>query len=167
MFIYLLKNFASLFKLAQGEYIAPERIENIICRNQYIAQAYVEGDSLESSIVAIVVPDRETLTPWAKLNGLLPKDGQTSLDFFADLCKDPKVKTMLQKEITNLGSAGTKELKGFEIPRDIHVESEEFSIANGLLTPTFKLRREAGKKHYAAKISQMYQNIKSDSPNNE
>lgn len=36
-----------IFKLAQGEYIAPEKIENIYVRSEAVAQAFVHGDSLQ------------------------------------------------------------------------------------------------------------------------
>ena len=43
-----------IFKLSQGEYIAPEKIENIMHQSQYVEQVFVYGDSLESSLVVIV-----------------------------------------------------------------------------------------------------------------
>ncbi len=53
----------------QGEYIAPEKVENIYLRSKFVAQAFLYGDSLKSCCVAIVVPDEEVLMEWAKENG--------------------------------------------------------------------------------------------------
>ena len=50
----------------QGEYIAPEKVENIYMRSTYVAQCYLYGDSLKSCCVALVIPDEEVLMAWAK-----------------------------------------------------------------------------------------------------
>uniref|UniRef100_A0A4X2KHH9 Long-chain-fatty-acid--CoA ligase n=1 Tax=Vombatus ursinus TaxID=29139 RepID=A0A4X2KHH9_VOMUR len=74
-----------IFKLAQGEYIAPEKIENIYIRSEPVAQTYVHGDSLQAFLVGIVVPDPEVMPSWAKKRGF---DGT-----YAELCQD-KVKAI-------------------------------------------------------------------------
>ncbi|KAJ6667960.1 hypothetical protein lerEdw1_016281 [Lerista edwardsae] len=69
-----------IFKLAQGEYIAPEKIENIYIRSEPVAQIYVHGDSLQAFLVGIVVPDAEVMPGWAQKKGF-----QGS---YAQLCKN-------------------------------------------------------------------------------
>uniref|UniRef100_A0A8C2AZV8 Arachidonate--CoA ligase n=1 Tax=Cyprinus carpio TaxID=7962 RepID=A0A8C2AZV8_CYPCA len=59
-----------IFKLAQGEYIAPEKIENIYSRSDPVAQVFVHGDSLQACLVGIVVPDPDFLPGWAKKRGI-------------------------------------------------------------------------------------------------
>ncbi len=54
----------NIFKLSQGEYIAPERIERLLETCSLVAQAYVHGDSIQDHIVAIIVPDHEVLEKW-------------------------------------------------------------------------------------------------------
>lgn len=46
-----------IFKLSQGEYIAPSKIEDVYIQSQYIIQIFVYGDSYKSCLVAIVVPN--------------------------------------------------------------------------------------------------------------
>ena len=46
----------NIFKLAQGEYIAPEKIENIYIRATGVEECFVHGDSLQSVLIAIVHP---------------------------------------------------------------------------------------------------------------
>ena len=59
----------NIFKLSQGEYIAPEKIENIFVLCPYVAQSFVYGNSLKNNVVAIVVPDKGAAIEWAKKNG--------------------------------------------------------------------------------------------------
>lgn len=54
----------NIFKLAQGEYIAPEKLENVYIQSPYIQQIFVHGDSLESYLVAIIVPDFHEIKKW-------------------------------------------------------------------------------------------------------
>ena len=61
------KNF---FKLAQGEFVAPERLEPLyVDGSAYITQVYVYGESEQDKIVAVVVPERSALCSWWKEHG--------------------------------------------------------------------------------------------------
>jgi len=46
----------NIFKLSQGEYIAPEKLENAFNEIDIIKQIFIYGDSLQSNIVAIIIP---------------------------------------------------------------------------------------------------------------
>ncbi|KAG0039239.1 Long chain acyl-CoA synthetase 7 peroxisomal [Podila clonocystis] len=140
----------NIFKLAQGEYIAPEKIEGVLAKHYLVAQVFVHGDSLQATLVGVVIPDPDTLKLWANENGLRGKS-------YEELCRDAKVKTTLQKDLAVFGKES--DLKGFEILKNIHVDSEQFSIENDLLTPTFKLKRHQAKEKYQAEIDRMYSEI--------
>lgn len=64
----------NIFKLSQGEYIAPEKIENVFALSPYIAQSMVYGDSLRSCCVAVIVPHPDKVKKWATENGKLFSD---------------------------------------------------------------------------------------------
>ncbi|KAF9586695.1 hypothetical protein BGW38_008618 [Lunasporangiospora selenospora] len=142
----------NIFKLAQGEYIAPEKIESVLAKHYLVAQVFVYGHSLQSTLVGIVVPDAETLTGWAVENGHGDKT-------FEELCNEPSVKMALLKELSTFGRES--DLKGYEILKNIYVISEQFSIENDLLTPTFKLKRHTAKERYGAELERMYAEINS------
>jgi len=122
--LVLIDRAKNIFKLAQGEYIAPEKIEAVLAKHHLVAQVFVYGHSLQASLVGVVVPDPETLKLWANENGLTGKS-------FEELCSQPLVRTTLLKELTAFGKGN--DLKGFEILKAIHVTPEQFSIENDLL----------------------------------
>ncbi|KAK9816781.1 hypothetical protein WJX72_005028 [[Myrmecia] bisecta] len=136
----------SLFKLAQGEYVAPEKIENVYQRSALVQQVFVYGDSLRAQLVAVVVPDPEELLPWAAKRSL-PAD-------LPALCRDPGVNAAVLKSMQEEGRAA--KLSGFEQVAAIHLIPEPFSVENNLLTPTFKLKRPQVQAVFQDAIAVMY-----------
>ncbi|KAI6240163.1 Arachidonate--CoA ligase [Aphelenchoides fujianensis] len=74
-----------IFKLAQGEYVAPEKIENVYVKCPLVQQVYVDGDSLENFLVAVIVPEAHALIKWHKANG----GGEESLE---EICRSKKAR---------------------------------------------------------------------------
>uniref|UniRef100_A0A7E4ZYC3 Long-chain-fatty-acid--CoA ligase n=1 Tax=Panagrellus redivivus TaxID=6233 RepID=A0A7E4ZYC3_PANRE len=140
-----------IFKLAQGEYVAPERIENVYVRSKYIAQSFVHGESLKTTLVAIVVPDAEVLLSEAK------KSLNLADATFEQLCQNETIKKLILDDMVAVGKAGG--LNSFEQVKDIHLCSEAFSVENDLLTPTLKSKRPKLKTHFASHIEEMYKNL--------
>ncbi|XP_065143718.1 long-chain-fatty-acid--CoA ligase 6 isoform X1 [Paramisgurnus dabryanus] len=138
-----------IFKLAQGEYISPEKIENIYIRSEPVSQLYVHGDSLQSCLVGIVVPDIEVLPSWAQKKGFG--------GCFEELCENQGIKQAILDDMVRLGK--TSGLHSFEQVKDIHIHKEMFSIQNGLLTPTLKAKRPELKEYFKTEIEQLYSNI--------
>ncbi|XP_070773500.1 long-chain-fatty-acid--CoA ligase 6 isoform X6 [Enoplosus armatus] len=136
-------------KWLPGEYISPEKIENIYIRSQPVAQLYVHGDSLQSCLVGIVVPDPEVMPEWAKKKGIL--------GIYKDLCKNTELKKAILEDLVRLGKASG--LHSFEQVKNIYIHNEMFSIENGLLTPTLKAKRPELKEFFKAKIDQLYSSI--------
>ncbi|XP_030306092.1 long-chain-fatty-acid--CoA ligase 1 [Calypte anna] len=139
-----------IFKLAQGEYIAPEKIENVYLRCEALAQVFVYGESLQAFLVAVVVPDPETLCKWAKKSGF---EGS-----YEELCKNKDVKKHILEDMVRNGKESG--LKSFEQVKDIFVHNEMFSIENGLLTPTLKAKRPELRKYFQPQIDELYANAK-------
>ncbi|CAF4351679.1 unnamed protein product, partial [Adineta steineri] len=59
----------NMYKLSQGEYVAPEKIEDVYARSRFISQIFVYGDSYESCLVAIVVLNDGFVKKWAQTEG--------------------------------------------------------------------------------------------------
>ena len=132
------------------EYVAAEKIENIINQSLFIGQSFVYGDSFQSALVAIIVVDEEVVLKWAADTN---DPSLAGLDLIA-LSKTEAMHNQLMKEINSL--AKKNGLHGFETPRAIYVETEHFSAENGLTTPTFKLKRQQLRDHYQKQIDEMY-----------
>ncbi|KAJ0002686.1 hypothetical protein NQD34_007835, partial [Periophthalmus magnuspinnatus] len=139
-----------IFKLSQGEYIAPEKIENIYVRSSALAQVFVHGDSLQSCLVAVVVPDPDFLCNWTKRT--LGLEGT-----YLDLCSRKEVKAVILEDMLRLGKEGG--LKSFEQVKSIHVHTELFTIENGFLTPTMKAKRNELRQYFRGQIDQLYTQI--------
>jgi len=136
----------NIFKLAQGEYVAPEKIENVYQKAKYIAQAYVHGDSLKSYLVGVMVPDEEILIPWCQQNGIPGSKLQDVID-------NEAVKKFVFEDATKFVRANG--LKGFEVCKAITLVAELFSLQNDLLTPTFKLKRNIAKTYFKDHLDRM------------
>ncbi|EQC27328.1 hypothetical protein SDRG_14852 [Saprolegnia diclina VS20] len=144
--IKLIDRKTNIFKLAQGEYVAAEKIENVLQSSSLVNQAFVYGDSFRSSLVAIIVPDEIALSALA---ASLHLDGS-----LADWCRNSEIVSAV---LANLTKQSKQEgLLGFETVRAVLLEPTPFSAENGLLTPTFKLKRHDAKVVYAKIIDALY-----------
>lgn len=140
----------NIFKLSQGEYIAPEKIENVFALSGNVSQTMIYGDSLRSCCVGIVVPDKHKAKEWAKENGL---DGQN----LEAIVNNKQFKAFILEDLNNLAKAN--KLSGLEKPKDIHLTLDEFSVDNNLLTPTFKLKRNIAREYFKPQIDEMYKHL--------
>ncbi|XP_062909318.1 long-chain-fatty-acid--CoA ligase 6-like isoform X1 [Mobula hypostoma] len=137
-----------IVKLAQGEYIAPEKIENIYVQSEPVAQVYVHGDSLQSFLVGIVVPDPEATEAWARKKGF---EGS-----YGELCKSKGFKKAIMEDMVKLGQQAG--LYSFEQVKNIYLHCEMFSVQNGLLTPTLKSKRVEMRNYFQKQIEELYAN---------
>lgn len=145
----------NVLKLAQGEYVSPERIENVYLANcSLLAMAYVHGDSTQAFLVSIFGVDPVNFAPFAS-NVLKKKIEATDLDAVRAAAKDNRVRKAVIKELDKIGKKS--KFNAYERVRACHLEIEPFSIANELLTPTLKLKRPQTAKKFRAEIDRMYE----------
>jgi long-chain acyl-CoA synthetase len=137
-----------IFKLSQGKYIAPERLEDLYVRSRWVAQIFIDSISTETTVVAIVIPDEEYVR-----NNFRTADPGIS---FTDLCKDEKLKEIILNDLNELAKA--QKLKYYEIPSNIYLHDEPFSQKNELLTITFKTRRMNARKKFQKIVESLYKN---------
>ena len=144
----------NLFKLSQGEYVAPDKVQVILINSLYINQIFLYGESQYSYSVALVYPELNECIKFLKED---KKMGDIDYDKinYNDLCGN---KIMEDKIIKDCNDVGRKfDLKGFEIPKKIRIISEAFSLENNLMTPTLKLKSKNIRNKYSVDIKNLYE----------
>ncbi|KAI0831191.1 acetyl-CoA synthetase-like protein [Trametes gibbosa] len=143
----------NIMKLAQGEYVALENIENVYSGSPLVSQLFVYGDSLQSYLIAVVVPDPlqfAALVSSVRGTTVAPTDLKT----LGDAAKDPQVSAAVLAVLTKI--AKQHGLKGFEQLRRIHLTLEALTTENGCLTPTLKIRRKETYEYFKTPLDALY-----------
>ncbi|RAL61757.1 hypothetical protein DID88_002822 [Monilinia fructigena] len=145
----------NVLKLAQGEYISPERIENAYLANcSLLAQAYVHGDSTQAFLVAIFGVDPVNFAPW--VSKILGKEIKSDdVEGIKEAGQDKRVRMQLVKVLEGVGRKS--KFNNYEKVKKCSFGSRAFRIDNELLTPTLKLKRPQTAKKYRAHIDRMYE----------
>ena len=145
----------NVLKLAQGEYVSPERIEGVLLSGcNYLAQAFVHGDSLQTFLVAIAGVQPDIFAPYASkvLNsGISPTD----IEAIRAACTNEKVKAAVLKDLDKVSRRN--KLMGYERVKNVRLEVEPFSIENETLTPTLKLKRPMAARKFRGVLDQLYE----------
>ena len=133
-----------LIKTSGGKYVAPQAIENLLKKNPYVDQAVVVGEGRKFCSV-LVVPAFERLQIWAAEAGLETGD-------VGALLAQSRSRELLRDQI--LGEM--RDLARFETPKKIGLLSEPFTVENGTLTPTQKVKRSVVTERYAELVDSFY-----------
>ncbi|CAJ2511525.1 Uu.00g071500.m01.CDS01 [Anthostomella pinea] len=147
----------NVLKLSQGEYISPERIENVYMgSSNLIANAFVHGDSSQSALVGIFGVDPAAFGPFASkvLKKTVSPDDLAAIKVAA---KDPRVVQAFLKHLDVI--AKKHKFNGYERVRNCILDIEPFTIENELLTPTLKLKRPQTARKFKPEIDRMYAEI--------
>ncbi|MCQ2820753.1 MAG: AMP-binding protein [archaeon] len=139
----------NMFKLSQGEYIAPEKLENVLMASRFVSQLCIVGNPLESYIVAILVPRIDTLIEYFKNKGK-----EATKENIFEFYEDAELKTDILKDLEKLGRS--HDFKGFEVIKKIFISKEPFTVENDLLAPTLKNKRHNIQKKFAKEINELY-----------
>jgi long-chain acyl-CoA synthetase len=144
-YLFITGRFKEEYKLENGKYVHPASLEEDIKLNSYIANAMIYGEGKVYN-VSIIVPDFIALTSYVESLGLNADDPN-------EIVSDERVQTFLGSEVT-------QQLKtnygGYEIPKKFIFVPEDFSLENGLLTQTMKLKRKVVLNHYQDELNSLY-----------
>ncbi|MEZ0052670.1 fatty acid CoA ligase FadD9 [Mycobacterium sp. MAA66] len=126
----------NVLKLAQGEFVTLAKVEAAFSNNSpLVRQIYVYGNSAQPYLLAVVVPTEDALARW----------------------DSAELKRQISDSLQEVAKAA--ELQSYEIPRDFIVETEPFSLENGLLTGIRKLAWPKLKAHYGPVLEELYANL--------
>ena len=135
-----------MFKTSGGKYVAPQMIENKAKASRFIEQIMVVGEG-EKMPCAFVQPEFDFVKRWAELHNL--DIGRTP----EEMVKSPELKKRIEKEIDKLN----QKLGNWEQVKRIELTPEIWSVDNGMLTPTMKLKRKVIKERYIDLYNKLYE----------
>lgn len=143
-FLYITDRKKELVVTAGGKKIAPQGIESLFKRHPFISQAFLYGDGKPHCVMLFTLNEME-------LRGLLKHEG-FSVPADAKMSALPAVRALVEKAVTDANSG----LASFETIKQFAIVDEDFSVENGLLTPTMKMKRKAITAKHAAIIEALY-----------
>jgi len=134
-----------MFKTSGGKYVAPQLLENRLKQSRFIEQVMVVGES-EKMPAAIIQPDFEFLRNWAKRHQIAPGSN-------GELIVNEKIIARITKEVeeANENFAKWEKVKAFRLTPEL------WSIDEGHLTPTMKLKRKVVKEKYIKLYNEIYE----------
>ena len=142
--LFLRERIKDLFKTSNGKYIAPQMIESKLVLDRYFEQAVVVADQ-RKFVSALIVPDYKLLEQFASQQGLGVQGRE-------ELCRHPKVLQFFTERIATL----QQDLAHYEQIKRFVLLPSPFTMANGELTNTLKVRRRVVYEHYAEVIDHIY-----------
>ncbi len=142
--LVLTERIKDLFKTSNGKYIAPQALESRLGEDRFIEQVAVIGDQ-RKYVTAIIVPAFEALKEYAQKKKIQFRN-------LEELVRNSEIVRMIQERIEALqqGFAAFEQIKKFTLM------PQPFTMENGELTNTLKIRRPVINSHYAREIEAMY-----------
>lgn len=143
--LFLTDRIKDLYKTSNGKYIAPQMIEALLLVDKYIDQVAVVADERQF-VSALVVPEFRLLEDYARDKGI-------AFNCREDLCANRQIHDMMLDRIHTL----VQQLAPYEQIKRITLIAHHFSMENGELTNTLKLRRRVIQANYKEVIEKMYE----------
>ncbi|MGI8918020.1 MAG: AMP-dependent synthetase/ligase [Pyrinomonadaceae bacterium] len=143
--LYITDRKKDLFKLSNGKYVAPQLIESFLKQSEFVSQVVVVGTGRKQP-AALIVPE------WEAVKQALT---EAEIEFPTDrreLSEFPPAIKIVQCDAATL----TAELADYERVRRVALLPEEFSIDNGELTPTLKVKRRVIDEKFGELIEELY-----------
>lgn len=143
-YLYITDRKKNIIVTSGGKNIAPAPIENALKQSPYIDEVVLSGHG-QKYLVALIVPDYEALRQWLQQKGTPPQNN-------AQLVERADVQELITNEIRRL----TRDFAAYEKIKRFTLLERPFSIENGELTPSLKVRRNVVESHYRDRLKALY-----------
>ena len=136
-----------IFKLSQGEYIIPAKLESVYSNSIYVQQIMIYGNSTMNNIIAIIIPDKKKCSEALGI----------SIEELIKNEENPKLIELFVNDFRKLAEEAS--FNGLEKVNYILIDFEGFSIENNCLTPTMKIKRKKVEIKFKERIDKLYEQI--------
>lgn len=144
-YLYITGRIKEQYKLENGKYVFPAGLEEAIQLSPWVDNVLIYGEG-RSHNVCVVVPEFGKLKAWAEKQGIAGSS--------KELIAHPRVRDMITESIMTLLQ---NKFGGYEIPKTVVLVDEPFSVENGMLTQTLKLKRRKVIERYRDQIDAAYE----------
>jgi long-chain acyl-CoA synthetase len=128
----------NIFKLSHGEYIAPEKCENVYTKSTFVGNIWIYGDSLRDYIIGFVVIDPASFKKFCVANGI-----EWNNDDATPVLTNMVLKQAILDDFNKL--AAEAKFNSLEKPKQLTLILDPWTVENDMLTPTQKLKRNIAK----------------------
>ena len=142
-FISIVDRKKDILVTAGGKNVAPQNIENDLKHSRFVSQAIAVGDK-RPFVAALITLDEAEIGKWATENGV---EGDV-----ASLSRDERVQALVQSAVDDANSERSR----FEQVKRFIILPRDFTMDEGEVTPTLKLRRRAIAEHFQGEIDELY-----------
>lgn len=133
-----------LIKTAGGKYVAPQRLDGLVRMSPFVSNVHIHGDN-RKYCVALITLSKETIEPWAE-------DAGIEAASFAELTRHSKIKELIRQAVAEANS----HLAPFETIKNFAILEEDFTVENGELTPSLKVKRKVVEERYKDVLESLY-----------
>ncbi|MDA8404659.1 MAG: AMP-binding protein, partial [Desulfobacteraceae bacterium] len=144
-YLFMTGRIKEQYKLENGKYVFPGAIEEDIRLIPFVANAMIAGEGKRYN-VCMIIPDFEVLAKYARDNNLPVKDPKA-------LINDKAIQQMISDTVT---ASLKQKYGGYEIPKKFIYIADDFTLDNGMLTQTMKLKRRVVFEKYNDAIEALY-----------
>ena len=139
-----------IFKLSQGEYIIPAKLESVYAKSNYVSQIMIYGNSSMNNIIGIICPEKKHCADALGISvEELEKDEENE-----------KLKELLVNDLLTL--ANDVHFNGLEKVKYVIITFEGFTVENTCMTPTMKIVRKKVELRFKNRIDNLYKSIKTE-----